>query len=220
MCHASRSVAMSGPAARFRLDDPAPMCERGAPQIPTPFPTLSKEPRMNRNVRWLALAAMVAVIGCQESKPEGSASTQATGSSTSSPSASTTTTSGTSATATTPAPVAGGQEVTMPSGLKYQDVEVGTGAEASTGKSVTLNYTGRLTDGTQFDSSVGKAPLVFQVGAGTMVRGMEEGVVGMKVGGKRKLTIPPQLGYGERGYPGAIPPNATILFDIELLDVK
>jgi len=177
---------------------------------------------MNRNVRWLALAAMVAVAGCQESKPEGTASSASTGSSTGSSSTSSGTTSGMSATATTPAPAAApaGQEVTMPSGLKYQDVVMGTGAEAASGKTVTLNYTGRLTDGTQFDSSVGKAPLMFQVGAGTMVRGMEDGVVGMKVGGKRKLTIPPQLGYGERGYPGAIPPNATILFDIELLDVK
>ena len=97
----------------------------------------------------------------------------------------------------------------MASGLKYQDVVIGTGAEAMVGKTVALHYTGKLTDGTPFDSSVGKAPLVFQVGANSMVRGMEEGVVGMKVGGKRKLTIPPNLGYGTRGAGGVIPPNAA-----------
>lgn len=173
---------------------------------------------MNRNVHWLALAALVALAGCQENDKAATGSGSSSSSSSSTTTSTTSTTSGTSTTATAVEPA--GQEVTMPSGLKYQDIVLGTGAEAMVGKNVTLHYTGTFLDGTPFDSSVGKSPLVFQVGAATMVRGMEEGVVGMKVGGKRKLTIPPQLGYGERGYPGVIPPNSTLHFDIELLDVK
>ena len=176
---------------------------------------------MNRKARWLALATLVAVVGCQENQSAGSAPAAGTSSSNASgtTTTSTNTTSGTSATATTEAPAAASQEVTMPSGLKYTDLVVGTGPEATTGSMVSIQYTGRLTDGTQFDSSVGKAPLTFRIGDGTMIRGWDEGVPGMKVGGKRKLTIPPALGYGARGAGGVIPPNATLVFEVELLGV-
>ncbi|MBA3752810.1 MAG: FKBP-type peptidyl-prolyl cis-trans isomerase [Nitrospira sp.] len=112
-------------------------------------------------------------------------------------------------------------EVTTESGLKYVDLTVGTGLEAAAGTQVTVHYTGWLTNGTKFDSSVDRHdPFSFPIGGGKVIRGWDEGVAGMKVGGKRKLTIPPQLGYGTRGAGGVIPPNATLVFDVELLEVR
>ncbi|OGM16063.1 peptidylprolyl isomerase [Candidatus Woesebacteria bacterium RBG_19FT_COMBO_42_9] len=105
--------------------------------------------------------------------------------------------------------------------LKIEDLTVGTGDEAVAGKKVTVNYAGTLEDGTKFDSSYDRgAPFSFNLGAGEVIQGWDNGVAGMKVGGKRKLTIPSFLGYGERGAGDAIPPNSTLIFEIELLKVE
>jgi FKBP-type peptidyl-prolyl cis-trans isomerase len=113
-----------------------------------------------------------------------------------------------------------GQEVTTPTGLKYVDEVVGTGDRARLGKTVSVHYTGTLTDGTKFDSSVDRGqPYEFRLGTDTIIQGWNEGIVGMQVGGKRKLIVPPSLGYGAQGK-GKIPPNATLIFEIELLGVK
>src|SRR5690348_7212477 len=109
------------------------------------------------------------------------------------------------------------------SGLQYWDLKEGTGAAATAGKTVSVHYTGWLAkDGKKFDSSVDRGqPFMFQLGAGQVIKGWDEGVSGMKVGGKRQLRIPPELGYGARGAGGGvIPPNATLIFDVELLGVK
>lgn len=104
--------------------------------------------------------------------------------------------------------------------LEIEDVEVGTGAEAKPGATVNVHYTGTLTDGSKFDSSLDRGkPFSFRLGAGQVIQGWDQGVLGMKVGGKRKLTIPPELGYGARGYPPVIPPSATLVFDIELISI-
>ena len=119
------------------------------------------------------------------------------------------------------APMTSAQEITTPSGLKYVDLQVGSGDTAKPGDLVTVHYTGWLVDGAKFDSSVDRRqPFSFPLGAGRVIKGWDEGVAGMKVGGKRKLTIPPDLGYGTRGAGGVIPPNATLLFDVELLEVR
>ena len=106
------------------------------------------------------------------------------------------------------------------SGLIISDIFIGEGEEAISGKTVTVEYTGRLENGEQFDSSIGRAPFSFTLGEGRVIKGWDEGVQGMKVGGKRELTIPPELGYGSRGAGNVIPANATLIFEIELLKVS
>jgi FKBP-type peptidyl-prolyl cis-trans isomerase len=118
-------------------------------------------------------------------------------------------------------PSPAGGAVKTSSGLRYEVLKAGTGAEAATGRKVAVHYTGWLTDGTKFDSSVDRGtPFDFTLGAGQVIKGWDEGVAGMRVGEKRKLTIPPDLGYGARGAGGVIPPNATLVFEVELLDVR
>ena len=111
-------------------------------------------------------------------------------------------------------------QTTTPSGLVYEDVVVGGGEAAALGQTVSVHYTGWLTDGTKFDSSKDRnEPFEFPLGAGYVIRGWDEGVQGMRVGGVRKLTIPPELGYGARGAGGVIPPNATLVFEVDLLGI-
>lgn len=107
------------------------------------------------------------------------------------------------------------------SGLKYDDITEGDGNVATAGQMVTVHYTGWLTDGNKFDSSKDRNdPFKFKLGAGNVIRGWDEGVAGMKIGGTRKLTIPANLGYGAQGAGGVIPPNATLVFEVELLEIN
>ena len=109
---------------------------------------------------------------------------------------------------------------TTSTGLRITELVIGNGETALEGKNVSVNYKGTLENGKEFDSSYGRAPFTFPLGAGRVIKGWDEGVAGMKVGGKRELTIPPSLGYGERGAGGVIPPNATLIFEVELLSVQ
>ena len=168
--------------------------------------------------RLLAVAALVAMAGCQESKYGDSGQSSTSSTQSASPTTSGAVTGDTSA---SPKSDVATPEVTTPSGLKYQELVVGTGMEAVAGKQVSVHYTGWLTDGTKFDSSLDRGtPIDFQIGTPNIIRGWNEGITGMKVGGKRKLTIPPSLGYGEDGRPPVIPPNATLVFDVELVGVN
>ncbi|UCH10583.1 MAG: FKBP-type peptidyl-prolyl cis-trans isomerase [Fidelibacterota bacterium] len=113
------------------------------------------------------------------------------------------------------------KEITTESGLKYVDHVIGTGAMPQAGQTIAVHYTGTLTDGTKFDSSVDRGqPFVFPIGVGKVIKGWDEGVLTMRVGGKRTLTIPPELGYGARGAGNVIPPNATLIFEVELLEIR
>ena len=111
--------------------------------------------------------------------------------------------------------------MTTSSGLVYEDITPGSGATAEAGQQVSVHYTGWLTSGEKFDSSKDRnQPFEFKLGGGNVIKGWDEGVQGMLIGGIRKLTIPPQLGYGARGAGGAIPPNATLVFEVELLNIR
>jgi peptidylprolyl isomerase len=112
------------------------------------------------------------------------------------------------------------KSITTPSGLKIEDIKVGSGAEAKPGNAISAHYTGTLVNGIKFDSSLDRGePLSFTLGVGQVIKGWDEGIAGMKVGGKRKLIIPPELAYGSRAI-GSIPPNSTLIFEVELLGVK
>ncbi len=130
----------------------------------------------------------------------------------------------TACTTTPPTPIAppSATATTLPSGLVYEDRKVGDGDEAKPGTTVLVHYTGWLrADGTQFDTSRSRGqPFQFQLGKGSVIKGWEDGVPGMKVGGQRRLYIPPQLGYGDRGAGDAIPPKADLVFDVELVEVR
>ncbi|HAX87532.1 MAG TPA: peptidylprolyl isomerase [Cyanobacteria bacterium UBA11370] len=115
----------------------------------------------------------------------------------------------------------GNATVTTPSGLKYIDLKEGTGVMPTTGQTVVVHYTGTLEDGSKFDSSRDRgSPFSFKIGVGQVIKGWDEGVATMKVGGRRELIIPAELGYGSRGAAGVIPPNATLIFDVELLSIR
>jgi FKBP-type peptidyl-prolyl cis-trans isomerase len=113
-----------------------------------------------------------------------------------------------------------GDVVKTDSGLEYEDVECGDGDEVARGDVVTVHYTGTLEDGTEFDSSRGGDPVSFPLESGSLIEGWVEGIPGMKEGGRRKLTIPPELGYGKAGYPPTIPPDATLIFDVEVVSIE
>ena len=106
------------------------------------------------------------------------------------------------------------------SGLKITDLVIGEGEEATPGQTVSVNYRGTLESGKEFDSSYGRSPFSFPLGAGRVIKGWDEGVAGMRIGGKRQLIIPPELGYGSRGAGGVIPPNATLIFEVDLLSIN
>lgn len=112
-----------------------------------------------------------------------------------------------------------GDGIKTADGLQYWDIRVGTGAVAKDGDKVKVHYTGWLTTGKRFDSSVGAAPFDFTIGANEVIKGWDEGVAGMKVGGKRQLRIPPELAYGDAGHPPQIPQNATLIFDVRLVAI-
>jgi len=123
-------------------------------------------------------------------------------------------------TATTPMTPNESELITTPSGLQYKEIVLGTGAIPEPGQNVVVHYTGKLTDGKKFDSSVDRnQPFSFRIGTGQVIKGWDEGLSTMRVGGKRQLIIPPDLGYGARGAGGVIPPNATLVFDVELLRI-
>ena len=172
---------------------------------------------MSKQVIIMALAAALFIAGCNEAaqKSESASSTSA--------SATTTTPAPTTSAAPSAGESSGGKVHKLASGLQYEDLVVGSGKMAEPGMTVSVHYTGWLTDEakTKFDSSLDRGqPFQFQLGGGQVIQGWDEGVKGMRIGGKRKLTIPPDLGYGARGAGGVIPPNATLVFDVELLDVK
>ena len=160
----------------------------------------------------LALASLALLAGCVGSQPSTSAESGTPAAAPSAPAPLTA--------ATTPA-APGGKVHKLASGLAYEDLVVGNGKMADPGLKVAVHYTGRLTDGTKVDSSWDRGqPYEFTLGAGEVIRGWDEGIKGMRVGGKRKLTIPPDMAYGAAGSGSVVPPNATLVFEVELVAVQ
>ena len=155
----------------------------------------------------LALIAALIIVGCKSAPKSEPATSEQKTEATQTPASGMT--------------MASGDTVTTPSGLKYIEMKVGEGATPEKGQTVTVHYTGWLTNGKKFDSSKDRGqPFNFVLGQGRVIKGWDEGLATMKVGGARKLVIPPELGYGERGAGGTIPPGATLIFDVELLAIK
>jgi peptidylprolyl isomerase len=174
---------------------------------------------MRRITTAFAALALFAAVGCNQSSKESSTATSNDVTATQTPTETAPPATSTPADATTP--VTEGEKHMLPGGIEVVELAPGTGAVATSGKHVYVHYTGTLTDGTKFDSSRDRGqPIDFVLGTGAVIKGWDQGIEGMKVGQRRRLTIPPALAYGERGYPGAIPPNATLVFDVELMDVK
>jgi len=166
---------------------------------------------MRNRTPWLAAMVGLALAGCQQTSTTENTSATTGTASTSAPSASAPATSGATE----------GQERTLAGGLKVTDIKVGSGPMAESGSQVAVHYTGWLTDGTKFDSSLDRGqPISFAIGSGQVIRGWDEGLKGMRVGGKRKLTIPSSMAYGAEGRPPVIPPDATLVFEVELMDAR
>ncbi len=163
----------------------------------------------------ISLVALGSLIACKDPNASTSSSTNSSTTPPAAPSASTK-----PLCQDQPAPATGLTDASVTE-LKMEDMLVGTGAEAITGKTVVVNYIGRLVDGKKFDASCDRnQPFDFPLGAGAVIKGWDQGVAGMKVGGKRRLIIPSSLGYGAQGAGGVIPPNAALVFDVELVEVK
>ena len=169
----------------------------------------------------LGLGLALCVVGCKQGAEKSGSMTEQSTSATTTPATTPATTPSEAAPALPGAPGSGGKMHKLASGIQYDDLLVGSGKMAEPGMTVSLHYTGYLTSGYKFDSSLDRGqPLKFQIAGGEMIQGFDEGVRGMRIGGKRKIFVPWSIAYGEAGRPPQIPPRSDLVFDLELLDVK